>query len=81
MRPLANWRAILEESRFHGNLPNTDPFEPLGERIGLNASFADHPLRDGQPCRLPDRAVSGALERSVDGPHGSITASQPRVPA
>jgi len=42
---------------------------------------ADHPLRDGQPYWLPHRAVSGALDRSVDGPHGWITASQPRLPA
>jgi hypothetical protein len=41
---------------------------------------ADHRLRDRQPCWLPHRAVSGALDQSVDGPHGWITKSCSRLP-
>jgi putative NADH-flavin reductase len=37
-------------------------------------------LRDRQPRWLPHRAVSGALDQSVDGPHGWITESCSRLP-
>jgi hypothetical protein len=47
-------------------------------RAVMDSVLRPHDLRDRQPCWLPNRAVSGALDRSVDGPHGWITESQPR---
>ena len=52
-----------------------------GRIVNICRRRTDHPLRDGPPCGLLHRAFSGALDQSVDGPHGWITASRPRLPA